>query len=146
MVDRVSIHTPAKGVTQHAAGDGRGRQVSIHTPAKGVTRALQCLSRADRCFNPHAREGRDKGRIFNSAADEVSIHTPAKGVTNNGGSTPPRRCCFNPHAREGRDSGLSHVSTRASEVSIHTPAKGVTRSDFHCGTESMFQSTRPRRA
>ena len=33
----ISIHTPAKGVTQTALSDAVWDKISIHTPAKGVT-------------------------------------------------------------------------------------------------------------
>ena len=56
---KVSIHTPARGVTETDDGMLVVANVSIHTPARGVTG----LSTAyDDCC-------------------DVSIHTPARGVT-----------------------------------------------------------------
>ena len=58
-INRISIHTPAKGVTQRASRVFSLLPISIHTPAKGVTfpyfKSLSGIS--------------------------ISIHTPAKGVT-----------------------------------------------------------------
>ncbi|EEA82729.1 hypothetical protein CLONEX_01345 [[Clostridium] nexile DSM 1787] len=34
---RISIHTPAKGVTANLWADVNQANISIHTPAKGVT-------------------------------------------------------------------------------------------------------------
>ena len=55
----ISIHTPARGVTEDLQCLVLGLVISIHTPARGVTR--------------EALESRYlKG---------ISIHTPARGVT-----------------------------------------------------------------
>ena len=56
---RISIHTPAKGVTAAQPPWARCILISIHTPAKGVT-----TWRKSPCYLP-----------------SISIHTPAKGVT-----------------------------------------------------------------
>ena len=57
----ISIHTPAKGVTDGFQNVPDGVDISIHTPAKGVTHPDEKI----------------KDAIL------ISIHTPAKGVTNN---------------------------------------------------------------
>ncbi|EDN76097.1 hypothetical protein RUMGNA_03720 [Mediterraneibacter gnavus ATCC 29149] len=59
-IQQISIHTPAKGVTDVAEGELGGFIISIHTPAKGVT-----------CF-----------WTIRAKHLQISIHTPAKGVTN----------------------------------------------------------------
>ena len=56
---RISIHTPAKGVTPGSFRNGYANAISIHTPAKGVT-LIQSID---------------------DLTDDISIHTPAKGVT-----------------------------------------------------------------
>ena len=56
----ISIHTPAKGVTQETTQQGCAAHISIHTPAKGVT--IFAL-------------------IVGGGEEKISIHTPAKGVT-----------------------------------------------------------------
>jgi len=56
---RISIHTPARGVTNEAPYEQTIIAISIHTPARGVT-----LDRKEIAM---------KGMI--------SIHTPARGVT-----------------------------------------------------------------
>ena len=58
---------------------------------------------ARRCFNPRAREGRDRSRTRSEA----------------------RHGRFNPRAREGRDGG-GLAAARDQLVSIHAPVKGAT--------------------
>ena len=55
--------------------------VSIHAPARGATHGCGRIHRRKICFNPRAREGRDKSFIL--------LGDKANG--------------FNPRAREGRD-------------------------------------------
>ncbi|EEA82733.1 hypothetical protein CLONEX_01349 [[Clostridium] nexile DSM 1787] len=38
IVERISIHTPAKGVTDSTSSRSNPTHISIHTPAKGVTK------------------------------------------------------------------------------------------------------------
>jgi len=56
----ISIHTPARGVTE---GDYNwqviGVYISIHTPARGVTEKSQISIINRYHFNPHTREGCD---------------------------------------------------------------------------------------
>src|SRR5690606_39377990 len=71
---------------------------------EGRDRGHRRAGRAGAGFNPHAREGRDlhDSRSLLARA-EVSIHTPARGVTIFTPPPRPTRHRFNPHAREGRD-------------------------------------------
>ena len=55
----ISIHTPAKGVTEVVAIDTTSWRISIHTPAKGVTASTPDLPTRMVNFNPHSREGSD---------------------------------------------------------------------------------------
>ena len=55
----VSIHTPAWGATTVDIYATARFNVSIHTPAWGATQGLQKTG-AGRCFNSHARVGRDE--------------------------------------------------------------------------------------
>ena len=55
----VSIHTPAWGVTTTGSSALPISAVSIHTPAWGVTKCKSNEKRMAKCFNPHARVGRD---------------------------------------------------------------------------------------
>jgi len=78
----------------------------------------------DICFNPRAREGRDRTWHRQFEGCRVSIHAPARGATDKGHiisywiivsiHAPARGatneyypewtgCSFNPRAREGRD-------------------------------------------
>ena len=77
----VSIHTPVWGVTATNVVKVPDTKVSIHTPVWGVTLpALEVLP-AVKCFNPHARVGRDYLLLRNALRLKVSIHTPVWGVT-----------------------------------------------------------------
>ena len=56
--------------------------ISIHTPAKGVTDSAQRVRAHREHFNPHSREGSDQdGHTYKAKSNVISIHTPAKGVT-----------------------------------------------------------------
>ena len=77
----ISIHTPAKGVTDPEGYQIYGLGISIHTPAKGVTKCFRRIRTSATDFNPHSREGSDLLYFFNSSFPRISIHTPAKGVT-----------------------------------------------------------------
>ena len=56
---KISIHTPAQGVTIPVYRCCKSEQISIHTPAQGVT--FYAIRRI--------------------TMTEISIHTPAQGVT-----------------------------------------------------------------
>ncbi len=145
---RISIHTPAKGVTLLRSRNAidvlhfnphsrEGSDISIHTPAKGVT-LLRSRNAIDVLhFNPHSREGSDRSDSVTNRLKIISIHTPAKGVT----------------------SFQANV-VLSGTISIHTPAKGVTdfvmyfRPFMDIGVtinkpdsraHGIFQSTLPRR-
>ena len=60
---KISIHTPAKGVTAHFHGCIFHILISIHTPAKGVTLRNNLCSQKFSNFNPHSREGSDQHRL-----------------------------------------------------------------------------------
>ena len=77
----ISIHTPAKGVTKSVFNKLPNGRISIHTPAKGVTRTRVLTLNIDYYFNPHSREGSDCPKANFTFLDLISIHTPAKGVT-----------------------------------------------------------------
>ena len=100
---KISIHTPAKGVTMVINMAENTEDISIHTPAKGVTILKLSTGTIYRNFNPHSREGSDGGGVYTFGEIAISIHTPAKGVTDYGiaGDTVSRD--FNPHSREGSD-------------------------------------------
>ena len=100
---KISIHTPAKGVTDDCAGSSKTRMISIHTPAKGVTEVKCLLLQNWNNFNPHSREGSDMFRRLRRLLDRISIHTPAKGVTWWSCNTFGTSGHFNPHSREGSD-------------------------------------------
>ena len=122
MLQPISIHTPAKGVTASACVRGSTSVISIHTPAKGVTRSGRRVSSSLQNFNPHSREGSD--------VEENRFYK--------------RQYYFNPHSREGSDCQKSQT-LGCRQISIHTPAKGVTRCIYCTSNPVRFQSTLPRR-
>ena len=142
-------------------------KISIHTPAKGVTTRNFYTVLHMPHFNPHSREGSDVDNIkLLNNNPIISIHTPAKGVTTLALScslpafisihTPAKgvtlpcllRCFantdFNPHSREGSDLDYKK-KRRIVNISIHTPAKGVTSNFTSSLLWDKFQSTLPRR-
>ncbi len=78
---RISIHTPARGVTNGVFDDEIKSRISIHTPARGVTRRMVIGGKHEENFDPHPREG----------GDDVSFQLGAKARH------------FDPHPREGGD-------------------------------------------
>ena len=103
VLQKVSIHTPTKGVTKDIRTIIKHSIVSIHTPTKGVTLSAHDWHYTRQCFNPHTHEGCDHMHNNRLLYHHVSIHTPTKGVTSK--RTREVAACF---------------------VSIHTPTKGVT--------------------
>ena len=103
MAEKVSIHTPTKGVT---LADEEGRILPYcfnpHTH-EGCDTTFVEHSSDYFSFNPHTHEGGDVIDNQSMQLSGVSIHTPTKGVT---------ACCPGVRSNDG--------------VSIHTPTKGVT--------------------
>ena len=173
----VSIHAPARGATLGLQRLPIDFQVSIHAPARGATESTRnrqiglvfqstrprgarrvnpisdsCVSP---CFNPRAREGRDRFRngtisrlkSFNPRAREgrdLSGFVMGRFPASKFQSTRPRGARpfshyeagitltrFNPRAREGRDRTLARMSKTqlCGRVSIHAPARGATHMD-----------------
>ena len=106
----ISIHTPARGVTQSDSTHVGYVVISIHTPARGVTLIMLVNPSDYYNFNPHSREGSDAAgkQLFHKYL--ISIHTPARGVTSDGSSY-----------------------EYYWGISIHTPARGVTGSTEQSG-------------
>ena len=55
--------------------------ISIHTPAKGVTDLDEIALSTTINFNPHSHEGSDDLGAKSYLRELISIHTPTKGVT-----------------------------------------------------------------
>ena len=55
--------------------------ISIHTPARGVTESQHGTHEDFMNFNPHSRKGSDNGISEVCLCHIISIHTPARGVT-----------------------------------------------------------------
>ena len=78
----ISIHTPAKGVTDIHYDRGQDKlRISIHTPAKGVTQVMVAGKGGVAYFNPHSRKGSDTRVMIASTKSTY----------------------FNPHSRKGSD-------------------------------------------
>ena len=120
---RVSIHTPTKGVTWVLTAAPRHIRVSIHTPTKGVTWQ------------------RSRSRVKNC----VSIHTPTKGVTNLIGCRLDGFPRFNPHTHEGCDSSQCSTLTTSLSFNPHTHEGCDSPPVPFSVTLTVFQSTHPRR-
>ena len=95
----VSIHTPARGVTQTPQQGDYAGQVSIHTPARGVTLWYYILV----------------GILY------VSTPTPARGVPRACGFPLSAEEGFNPHAREGRDEARQDIINLAEKFQSTRP-------------------------
>ena len=91
------------GVTATLAQERFRHAVSIHTPVWGVTSAIRSRLKQKRCFNPHARVGRDKNEMKKETLQK-SVNPHAR-VGRDWGRRKPSywSCGFNPHARVGRD-------------------------------------------
>ena len=77
-------------------------RVSIHTPAWGVTQNMQ--KRIDEiCFNPHARMGRDRSNCFYSRRPDGFNPHARMGRDRVCTVYAQGALSFNPHARMGRD-------------------------------------------
>jgi len=105
----VSIHAPVKGATKGLGGGLTPLDVSIHAPVKGATVFIVLEIACNICFNPRAREGRDRVLKRPSLLFYVSIHAPVKGATRPLNMAPPSTTSFNPRAREGRDRQANSV-------------------------------------
>ena len=126
LLEPISIHTPAKGVTFCFLFFQHFRAISIHTPAKGVTRTRVLTLNIDYYFNPHSREGSDCPKANFTFLDLISIHTPAKGVTLSLENQAKTKLISIHTPAKGVTERRKRLY-RADNISIHTPAKGVTQ-------------------
>ena len=78
---KISIHTPAKGVTQFPGEGFKMPAISIHTPAKGVTGQLNGVTKYSDISIHTPAKGVTAGEQAGVLYIYISIHTPAKGVT-----------------------------------------------------------------
>ena len=125
MPEQVSIHAPARGATVIMPGSKRTAKVSIHAPARGATIFKSDRIRKHRCFNPRAREGRDKRYIYRKCRLVGFNPRAREGRDNEQQTTYHPGRSFNPRAREGRDWAYPKIVT-SDNVSIHAPARGAT--------------------
>ena len=124
VVDRISIHAPARGATTFSQEQELYVTISIHAPARGATDITSIYLEIPPLFQSTLPRGeRPDRRTIRSSCRQISIHAPARGATVT--STGPL------------------VSSTV--ISIHAPARGATVVDF-CVILilSLFQSTLPR--
>ena len=125
LLHRISIHTPARGVTTKILKEGDIQHISIHTPARGVTKFPCVKLLIYLYFNPHSRKGSDgAGNSLLLSCPYFNPHSrkgsdPVQGFSNS------RSKDFNPHSRKGSDDVLPRPMVPIA-ISIHTPARGVT--------------------
>ena len=101
--DKISIHTPKKGVTSHLLSCRKIYfQFQSTLPRREWPPKVQFLSMCD-YFNPHSQEGSD-GAPLRSMREQEN---------------------FNPHSQEGSDEVVLN-NDYSLKISIHTPKKGVT--------------------
>ena len=95
-------------------------------------------------FNPRSREGSDKRNNASGVYRVVSIHAPAKGATlKEHAICQSQEVSIHAPAKGATQTEIDLITSHG--VSIHAPAKGATlMKDGHL-TETMFQSTLPRR-
>ena len=113
---------------RHAPGydQRKSRYVSIHAPARGATGRRYPAILGGSCFNPRAREGRDKGKTRTLRPRFVSIHAPARGATMSG----DQRLADQDVSIHAPARGATCTNWQASTVlyvSIHAPARGATK-------------------
>ena len=99
--------------------------ISIHTPARGVTEAYQKGGLFIGYFNPHSRKGSDTMGV--TSTDTSWYFNPHSHKGSDRGTV--RGCYpknnFNPHSHKGSDQPSSSIQ-QALSISIHTPTRGVT--------------------
>ena len=126
MESRVSIHTPARGVTAIGLlADLELYGFNPHSRTGSDKRGADARG-PPKSFNPHSRTGSDLTvRVIVVNAVTVSIHTPARGVTRLAVFlSVPQYVSIHTPAR-----GVTAWKSSTpfwSRVSIHTPARGVT--------------------
>ena len=103
LLQLISTHTPARGVTDQLLCLCLGFQISTHTPARGVTNNLPTES-VDNHISTHTpARGVTGNEVVVCRRLHISTHTPARGVTDTEGFEKWRQSHFYSHAREGRD-------------------------------------------
>ena len=122
----ISIHTPARGVTE--AYQKGGLFIGYFNPHSRKGSDTMGVTSTDTSwyFNPHSHKGSDRGKLVRMVDDVISIHTPTRGVTKARGHRMDSSYNFNPHSHKGSDDEMLDLATLGA-ISIHTPTRGVTR-------------------
>ncbi len=121
----VSIHAPARGATQPGLARIDFRYCFNPRAREGRDKAFTLRFTVCPSFNPRAREGRDGQRLTDATFINVSIHAPARGATLER-LDKPEAVIVSIHApARGATIPDNHIRGR-SNVSIHAPARGAT--------------------
>ena len=98
------------------------------------------------CFNPRAREGRDRKSFAANTGCSRFQSTRPRGARQRQYRAPDVGWMFqSTRPRGARRDAFPRAHLR-SEVSIHAPARGATATEFLDNSPTSFQSTRPRGA
>ena len=100
-------------------------KISIHTPARGVTTGCGETYTLTLDFNPHSRKGSDRNVFYKDYAVQISIHTPARGVTYYL-SAAYHYAAISIHTPARGVTDATYDDFEPYHISIHTPARGVT--------------------
>ena len=106
----ISIHTPARGVTDATASETAFFTISIHTPARGVTVPLRCCRRFRQISIHTPARGVTEVQCCCLWLFQISIHTPARGVTQFQFGCISIDFYFNPHSRKGSDGKRNFIA------------------------------------
>ena len=121
----ISIHTPARGVTQ----DGRSIVERLckfqSTLPQGEWLCFPCLVLIHQDFNPHSRKGSDPVPLLTKAVMSLFQSTLPQGEWRAYDQCLHPSRNFNPHSRKGSDN-IRRTPSFYITISIHTPARGVT--------------------
>ena len=143
---RISIHTPARGVTSSASHNCReSSHFNPHT-REGCDRPAREDPLPQRDFNPHTREGCDAApsRVSMLLSTNFNPHT-REGCDCIAMQCNAMQCNFNPHTREGCDSGRDWRSGCCSQNFNPHTREGCDRlRNVIPNSDAKFQSTHPR--
>ena len=92
-----------KGSDAYPYGSTLKITISIHTPARGVTNARQKPVHFIVYFNPHSRKGSDNVYIRTTTKEKDFNPHSRKGSDSIVHSSPYQETNFNPHSRKGSD-------------------------------------------
>ena len=81
IVQRISIHAPARGATDDRKGCCIADTISIHAPARGATEMEESQRMLERISIHAPARGATWGTLSRQCSAPISIHAPARGAT-----------------------------------------------------------------